>query len=314
MWLLVTVTVGMQSWIGDKTIYAKGLEQQREELHFAILTNQAPRGQSWGAVGGQSIQKRVGVVYLAEEIRQVTGLPVGKVYKLLDSIFLLTSLLLLFFYLRRWVSSTYSLVGVLYFCAALPLTYFFQLFHPWDRLQLAIWIALLHFVADRRLMLLAIGLMLGIVVKFDIIVLPFFYFMVHFSAERWQRVSLETAGLLVLGFATYFFIGYLFPAPLDASHFTIGAGLDMLASNWQKLVSMNIRFPPLLVHALPIVLSLFYLGTKNRFVRVSVAFALGLTGIFACFTNYEEVRAHMVVLVLVLPSALLSLRRVLDDA
>ena len=32
------------------------------------------------------------------------------------------------------------------------------------------------------------------------------------------------------------------------------------------------------------------------------------------FSNYEEVRAHMVVLVLVLPSALLTWKRFLDSA
>jgi len=310
VWLLATVTVGLQSWIGDQTIYAQDLEQQREELHFAILTNRAPGGQSWASVGGQSIQKRVGVVYLAEGLRQVTDLSVGKTYKLLDSIFLFSSLILLFFFLRRWLSETYSLIGVLYFSAMLPLTYFFQLFHPWDRIQLAIWIGLLFLVADRSLVLLAIGMTLGIVVKFDLVVLPFLYFMVHFSRECWRRVSIETVGLLTIGFATYLLIGQLFPAPLDNSRFTPGATAGMLGANWHALVDLKVKFPPFLVHALPLLLAFFYLPSKHRFVWTSVVFSCGLSIVFVLFTHYEEVRAHMIVLVLLLPSALLSLKRI----
>ena len=82
IWLLATITIGLQSWVGDQTIYSRSLEQKREELHFGILTNEAPGGGSWGAVGALSIQKRVGVVYLAEGLRKLTGLTVGSKIKL----------------------------------------------------------------------------------------------------------------------------------------------------------------------------------------------------------------------------------------
>lgn len=313
MWLLMTITVGMQSWIGDQTIYSKNLEQKREKLHFGILANRAPGGASWGAVGALSIQKRIGVVYLAEGIRKLTGLAVGKIYKLLDSIFLFFSLLCLYFYLRKWVSDLYCLLGIMYFSATLPLSYFFQLFHPWDRLQLGIWIGLLYLVADRRFLPLALGLVVSILVKFDTILLPFFYFLVHFTKDQWQRASFESFVLLVLAFGTYIVLGQLFPAPLDSSHFTWNGALAMLRSNSQMLIGMNLRYPPLLVHALPLVLALFFLRSKDRFVISSVAFALGLSAAYVLFTHYEEVRAHMVVLVLLLPSALISLRNFLEQ-
>ncbi|MEO8118440.1 MAG: hypothetical protein ABI606_03860 [Rhodoferax sp.] len=312
MWLLATITLGLQTWIGDETIYSKGLEQQREEFHFAILANKAPGGTTWGAVGALSIQKRIGVVYLAEIIRKYTGLAIGKIYKLLDSVFLFISLLSLFFYLKKWVPDIYCLLGVLYFCAVLPLTYFFQLFHPWDRLQLAIWIGLLYLVAERRFLPLAVGLVVSIFVKFDTILLPFFYFMVHFTNTQWRRTSIEALALLALAFGTYSALGQLFPAPLDASHFTWNGAATMLLSNARALMDMNVRYPPLLVHALPLFLSLFFLHSKDRFVRYSVAFALGLTAVYVLFSNYKEVRAHMVVLVLLLPSVLISLRKVLE--
>lgn len=313
MWLLMTITVGLQSWIGDQTIYSKNLEQKREELHFGILANRAPGGASWGAVGARSIQKRIGVVYLAEGIRKLTGLAVGQIYKLLDSFFLFVSLLCLYFYLRKWVPDLYCLLGIMYFSAALPLTYFFQLFHPWDRLQLAIWMGLLYLIAERRFLPLALGLILSILVKFDTILLPFFYFLVHFSKGQWQRASFESFMLLVLAFGTYTVLGQLFPAPLDSSHFTWDSALVMLRSNAQTLIGMNLRYPPLLVHALPLFLALFFLRSKDRFVRSSIVFALGLSIVYILFTNYEEVRAHMLVLVLLLPSALITLRNFLEQ-
>ena len=77
---------------------------------------------------------------------------------------------------------------------------------------------------------------------------------------------------------------------------------------------MNVRFPPLLVHALPVFLSLFLLRSNERFVWASVAFGLGLSVVYVLFSNYEEVRAHMVVLILVLPSALISVRNFLEHS
>lgn len=313
LWLLATVTIGMQFWVGDKTIYSKELEQKREQLHFGIVANEAPGGAGWGAVGGLSIQKRVGVVYLAEGIRQVTGLAVGKIYKVLDSIFLFVALVGLFFYLRKWLPDIYCLLGVLYFSAALPLTYFYQLFHPWDRLQLAIWIGLLWLVADRRFVFLAIGLFVSILVKFDTVLLPFFYFLVHIDRLRWRQTSAESMALLLLAFGTYSALGQIFPSPLDVGGFNLNGAQTMLARNLQSFLGMNIRFPPLLVHALPVFLAMLFLSSRPRYVLMSVLFALGLTIVYLSFSLYEEVRTHMVVLVLVLPSALMSLRYLLGD-
>lgn len=298
----------MQSWVGDQTIYAQDLEQKREDFHFGILANKAPGGGSWGAVGAQSTQKRIGVVYLAESIRNATGLAVGKVYKLLDSVFLLVSLVGLFFYLRKWVPDIYSLLGVLYFCAVLPLTYFFQLFHPWDRIQLAIWIGLLYLIADRRFLPLAIGLVVSILVKFDTILLPFFYFLVHFTRGQWRRTSVESVVLLFLAFGTYIVLSQLFPDPLDSSRFTLVEAQTTFWRNAKIFSAMNVRYPPLLVYALPVFLSFFFLHTKDRFVWASMVFGFGLSFVYILFTLYEEIRTHIVVLVLFLPSALISVK------
>lgn len=309
IWLLITITISMQSWIGDQTIYSKALEQKRESFHYGILENKAPGGGSWGAVGAQSVQKRVGIVYIAEGIRHITNLAIGKIYKLLDSIFLFVSLVSLFFYLRKWLPEIYCLLGVLYFCAILPLTYFFQLFHPWDRIQLAVWIGLLYLVASRRFLLLAIGLVFSIIIKFDTILIPLFYLLVHFTKENWRRDCIESIALLILAFGTYIILGQLFPAPLDVSRFTWGEAQTMLVRNAQVFASMNLRYPPLLAYALPVFLSLFFLHEKDRFVWASIVFGFGLSLIYILFSLYEEVRTHIVVLVLILPSALITLRK-----
>lgn len=313
VWLLATITVGMQAWIGGETVYASQLEGRREALHFGILANEAPGGKGWGAIGALSIQKRIGVVYLAEAVRQVTHLPVAKVYQLLDTVFLFAALLGLFFYLRHWVAPVHALIGVLYFSAVLPLTYFFQLFHPWDRIQLAIWIGLLYLVAERRFGWLALGLVLSMLVKFDTILLPGLYFLVHCTLPRWRRTLAETAVLGALAAGTYFALGLLFPSPLDTRGFDPGAAQDMLARNVRVMLDMNVRYPPFLVHALPALLSFFALRSGDRFVRASVLFACGLSAVYFSFSLYEEVRAHMVVLVLLLPPALISLSRLLRE-
>lgn len=313
VWLLATITVGMQAWVGDKTIYAGTLEARREALHFGILANEAPGGKGWGAIGALSIQKRIGVVYLAEAVRQASHLPVAKVYRLLDTVFLFAALLGLFFFLRRWVAPVHALVGVLYFSAVLPLTYFFQLFHPWDRIQLAIWIGLLYLVAERRFGWLAVGLVLSMLVKFDTILLPGLYVLVHATSQRWRRTLVEALVLGMLAAGTYFALGLLFPSPLDIRGFDPGAARDMLARNVRVMLDMNARYPPFLVHALPALLSLFSLRSGDRFLRASVLFAFGLSVVYFSFSLYEEVRAHMVVLVLLLPPALISLERLLRE-
>ena len=48
VWLLATIVIGLQSWLGDQTIYSRALEEKREAFHFAILANEAPGGAGWG--------------------------------------------------------------------------------------------------------------------------------------------------------------------------------------------------------------------------------------------------------------------------
>lgn len=312
VWFCATLTLGLQSWVGDATIYSKRLETKREELHFAILANQAPREAGWGAVGALTVQKRVAVVYLAEQIRKSTDLAVGKIYKSIDTLFLFIALLALFFYLRRWLADIYCLIGLLYFSAMLPFTYFFQLFHPWDRLQLAMWIGLLYLAMERKILLLALGLVLSIFVKYDTIVIPLFYFLANYQRDQWRRVVLESMLLSILAYGTYYLLGQWFPSPADETNFSGRGAMSMAMNNLQAMAQMGPRFPPLVALALPLFLACCFWPSKDRVTQASVLFAWVLTVMFFLFSQFEEVRAQMIVLVLVLPSALLSLDRFLS--
>lgn len=312
LWLLLAITLALQTWIGDLTIYGKSLEVQRAMLHQAILDNHPPGGKTWAEWGALSVQKRVGVVYLAEAVRIASGLRIGAVYKLIDTVCLLFALGALFVYLRRWAPPSAALIGLLYFSAMLPLTYFFQLFHPWDRLQLLLWIVLLGLIADRRFWLLGVGLVLSVLVKFDTVLLPALYFAVHVRREGWQRLLAESLVLCGLVVGASLLLGHLFGDPAEGSRFSRAGVFTQLGLNWHKLMVMKLSYPPLLVHALPLALALFGWQGQPRFIGMSLLFGVAMGLIHLFLTNFEEVRAHMMVLVLVMPAAVAATRQLLN--
>ena len=93
---------------------------------------------------------------------------------------------------------TYCLIGVLYFSAIMPMTYYHHYFHPWDRIQLVLWLLLFYLVRERKPLAIAPVLALSMTVKFDTLVVPGFYWLAHVSRERWVRVTLESLGLGVV--------------------------------------------------------------------------------------------------------------------
>jgi hypothetical protein len=310
--LVASITVGLQWCIGDATLYSKELEGKREMMHNAILTNVAPRGGSWADVGAASHNIRIGTIYLAEALRIASGAPLGTVYKAIDTLFLFSSLVGLYFYLRLWLPDAFCLIGLLYFSVTLPLTYFQHYFEPWDRLQLSIWILLLYLVRERQLWILGICLALSMLVKFDTILLPGLYFLVYVSRQRWWRVSLESAALFAVSFGIYLVLKVLLPTPLDQPRFALDGALLQIQSNVATLLSLNFRDPPLLVFTVPVLLALIGIRSRDRFIQSSVLFAFGLSVIWFVFTIHSEVRAQLPALVLLLPAALLSLQSLLE--
>lgn len=312
MWVVGSLTVVLQAYVGHSTLYSKELQDRREELHYAILLNKAPRAGNWDDVGASSLNIRVGAVYLAEAIHTVTRLDINTVYVLIDTVFLFAAVLALFFYLRIWLTDTYCVIGVLYFCSVLPLTYFLHHFHPYDRIQLAIWILLLYLTRKRRPLLLGACLAVSVAIKFDTLFLPALYFLAHARRENWRRVGLETAGLFAAAFSVYVALVLTFPALTDPLRFTIPRLAYIVRQNIADIIAKNIAFPPLLGYAAPLILSFVHLAARDRFLRASVWFACALSIIFFSFSFYQEIRAQLVILVLVMPAALLTLRSLLE--
>jgi hypothetical protein len=311
--LIGSITIGMQTAVGMNTIYAPHYQAQREALHLGILANTAPGGGSWDGIGASSLNLRIGTVYLAEGIRVLSGLTIHKVYFLLDSAFLFLGLGGLFFYLKKWLPEAYCLIGVLFVCSILPLTYIFHSFQPWDRIQLAMWILLLYLIREQYLFLFGICLALSMVIKFDTLFLPGLYFLAHMSRTRWQRVLWESIGLFSVCIGLYLALNWWLPSPLDPSRFTLEVTLQKMQINIETFTDMNIGYPPLLVHILPGFLALLWLKSRQQFVQASVLFAYGFLLLLFVTTWFEEVRAQLAVLILVLPAALLSLQRLLED-
>jgi len=310
--LCAFVTISLQAWIGDATIYSQSMEAKRKILHQAILTNIPPGGERWGSIGAASTNLRIGSVFLAETVRGMTGLTLHNTYRVLDSVFLFAVLVSLFFYLRLWLPDSYALIGLLYFSACLPLSYFLYFFHPWDRPQLLLWIALLYLTKERRFLLLLGTLSLSMIVKFDTILLPGLYFVAHIMRDQWRSVVLETSVLAAGAILVYVGLGALFPAPADPWGYTISAAVKQVLHNVEVLRAMTIKYPPILGHALPIVLAVINISRRPRFVWCSVLFAGGLLFVWFLFSNFDEIRAQMVVPVLLLPAALMTLRELLE--
>jgi len=111
---------------------------------------------------------------------------------LIDTVFLFAAVLALFFYLRKWLPDAYCVIGVLYFCSVLPLTYFLHHFHPYDVFNWATWILLLYLTRERRPLLLGACLAVSVAIKFDTLLLPALYFLLR--TQDWRtgrRVGLE---------------------------------------------------------------------------------------------------------------------------
>lgn len=312
LWFCATLSIGLQYWVGDTTIYSKELEARREAFHTGILTNQPPGGERWGASGGVTTQKRVGVVFLAEWLHKASGVAVGKVYKAIDTLFLCTAMLALFFFLRRWHSPTNSMIGLLFFAVMLPFTYFFQLFHPWDRLQLTIWVGLFWLCIERRFAWLLLALPASMIVKYDTLVLPLFYFLLHWQHGSRGKALVEAGALCLVAIAANTVLDLSFPAPNDKTVFNPLGAVGMLVENAGTFARMGLYFPPLVVFTVPLILAFMQWRAHPSEIRAMLLFGLFLLATFVAFSRFEEVRAEMVVLVLLLPAALGPLSGLLE--
>lgn len=306
----------MQSSIGGLSIYSESVETRRLQAHDTILNNKLPDGvESWNSLGANGTNIRIASVYLAEAMHRVFGISVIHSYWFIDTISLFLALFLLYFFLSNWLPRHYAVLGVIYVGSVLPLTYLFALFHPWDRLSLLSWVVLFMLVQSRRPFILGVALALSVSIKYDAVLLPGLYWLAHVSHARFTRTSLETAALFAVSFGVYFGLRAVLPGGFGGGP-SVSA---LVAENMQRLIELAaffppIAYPPFLVFLLPVLLIIFRFPKDDQFLRAAIVFSGVLMFYFFIRSHFEEVRAHMPLLLLILPAALLSLQRLLEPA
>jgi hypothetical protein len=309
-----SITFTMQFWVGRSTIYRPELNDRIADAHEAILHNRVPDGSSWTTYGLNSTNIRVGSVFIAEGISRVSGWSAPTAYRMLDTLALFATLVLLLQHLGRLVPAPYPVIGALAFATTLPLTYQLFYFHPWDRLSLLSWVVLLILLERRRFGLFTIALPLAMLVKFDVILLPALYFLLTVpfpprDADRQgvMRSALATTGLFALTFGTYWALQAWRPGGFEP------VALGPLAiHNVTMLRDLKLAYPPLLGLGVPLLLAAVGFSRSERFARSCAVFAVLLLLVFVVKARFEEFRALLPVFVLLLPAALVGLQSVTE--
>lgn len=307
--LAATATLILQEWVGEATIYSAEMMDRRAELHDALITNELPPGTTWRDFGSNGANIRLASVRLAEWTDRFTPLDLRQAYKAIDSVFLFLSIILLFGLLADREGRVYALLGTTYLVMILPLTYFLHYLAPWDRMSLATWIIGIWLIARNRPGWLAVWLVVAMTVKFDIVLLPVLYFLAWAERDTWKPIALRTATLFAITFGAYAALNLLVPYgsfPRDIS--------TIIAGNFRAMRMHGLAYPPLLGFGLPMLLAAIGFRTADRFARAAALTALPLLAVLFVLTNFQEIRAEVPEIVLLLPAALHGLRRLLEPA
>lgn len=307
--LAAALTLGLQWWVGGATIYDPAWVGRRTAMHHAMMINRAPAGLSWSDIGANSINIRLGVVYAAELVHRVLGVSIWSSYFVLETWFLWCTFPLLYLCLRWWFPPSWSLVGLLFYTAVLPHTYFFHHFHPWDRPSLFLWLVLLMLLRANRLLLMAAVLVLAVVVKYDVLLFPALYWLARVERRNWVTVTAWTAALFTVSFATYYGLRWAFPGGFADRQ--IGA---QVMTNLRAMRHLYLFYPPLLVFGPT--LALAFVGSRfgDRLMRAMALFGVLLLVPLFIAANFDEVRAQMPMFILLLPATTAGLRHLLESA
>jgi hypothetical protein len=310
LWL-ATLTVTMQWWVGGSTIYSPDVAARVESAHAMILANAPPPGETWNAQGMNGANVRLGAVLAGEAIHRATGLSVTQSYLLLDSAMLLLGLGLLLRYLLRIEHPLLAILAVTWVGTVLPLTYQLFYFHPWDRLSLVAWVTIISLLFAQRLWAVALVLPFAVLIKYDIMLLPGLHGLQMLVRERSLRVRdvAVTGALLAIGIGTYLLLLTLRPGGNEPRVAT-----ELMARSFEVLRELSFRWPPFLGFALPLTLAVIGVRAASAWARASFIFGLLLAVPFVLQTHLAEFRAHMPILVLILPAALRGLRVVLEGS
>jgi hypothetical protein len=314
--LALVLATTLQEYVGKPVLYTDPHWESAEVLHRAILEGRPPEGMTWRQLGANSTSHRVLVPLLAQALSGLTGVALRRVYYAIDSSALVALFALLFLYLRRWLPVGWSLVGVLYLAAVLPTTYHYFYFHPWDRVSALVWLAALWGVRERRPLVLALVLAVGMLVKFDLLFVPLLYGAASWGGESRRRTLLVTAGLLLATFGVLGLATALRPDAAGAGY--LGRVREQVAVNVAGARESGWAYAPLLLLLLPAACGVAYRPTAEdahpRFLRWLAPFALLHLPLYALASTFREARAMVPLALLLLPPALLWARARFEGA
>lgn len=296
--IAVTNTV----YVGNNTTYR--LEDRRLMLHQAILHNERPPG-GWKKPGANTTNIRILAVYLAQAMADVGKIDVLRAYRIIDAASIFLTLVLLGIYLRRWFPPATCAVGVLFIGAILPLTYGNHYFHPWDRPSLLLWLLTMWAIREDKPYLALVPLVLAVATKWDAVALPALYFMAWALRDNLVRVTFRTALLFAVGFSVYAGLRIVLPGG-----FLEKDALAIVASNFHDMLVFNVAHAPALAFTVPIILAIYGFRQSDHFARASALFGVLLFLPLLTGAVFREVRAEMMILVALLPTALTGFSRI----
>jgi hypothetical protein len=301
--LAVAFTLGLQWWVGGVTIYDPAWVGRRTAMHHALMINRAPAGLAWTDIGANSVNIRLGAVYAAEFVHRVFHVSIWSSYFVLETFFLWCTFPLLYVCLRWWFPPSWSLVGLFFYTAVLPHTYFLHHFHPWDRPSLFLWLVLLMLLRANRFFLMAVVLALAVVVKYDVLLFPGLYWLTRVERKNWRAVTGRTAALFAVSFAMYYALRWALPGGFADRD--IG---QQIITNLRAMRHHYVFYPPLLVFGPTLALAFIGAPFGDRLMRAMALFGVLLLVPLFIAANFDEVRAQMPMFILLLPAAIAGLR------
>jgi len=300
------ISIIQSDHVGDLHLYSPILQNSRLSSHAAILHNK-PVGHNWGERGDNGVNVRVLTIYTVEYLHRTFDIPHLRIYKFVDMLSIFIFLYLLFFFIRMQLSIELCLISVLFISTIMPLTYSYHSFHPYDRVGLLLWLLFVWAVRMDHFYLTIPVLLLAVLNKYDAVVLPGLYFFAHVSRVKFFRVAGRTSLLFALGFGLYLLLRTLLPGGFVERDI-----VETAMGNLDMLLRMGVRYPPFLAFGLPICLAIYGWRAGDQFSRAGFLMALAiLLGPMLLATRFEEVRAQMGAMLLLLPLALAGLNRAL---
>jgi len=313
------MTATLQYYVGKPILYGPRQSYWGEstlKLHSAILTNKLSKGDTWISLGANSTNLRVGVIFLADWLHKISGKSLFSIYFWIDNAALTLNFVLLFYFLSLFFSAEWALSGTLFFYISQITTYYNHYFHPWDRLSLSFWIAVLYLgYAGKEIKYYSIlGLLffIGIFIKFDLICVTPVLFLFYWFSPGCRRKAGIPAILAVTGFTMLFGLALLRPGGSPLNYNSLVLYQQVVQGNFRYIKEYGLIYPPNLVFTLPVAIGIFGWKSMNLFVRV--CFLLGTLALPAYFVSswFHETRAEMPYFLLILPGTIEGLKKMLS--